>query len=233
MEISEPGAAQIKVLKSVVMNMNGNGITVVSFDVEGTLVTTDFSSAIWFELIPGRYSKRHGLNFEDATMKVRQAYDSIGDQHLEWYDVQYWFTRFDLGNADIAMEELQPRVQCYPDTKDVLEQLQNKYVLSVASGSPRPFLKHLLRDIEHHFSAIYSSTSDFQQVKTADFWAGMCRDLGVDPGQVIHVGDHLQFDFIEPASIGIKAFHLDRNREAGTAASLQSLSELTSLLQGT
>jgi len=215
------------------MRKTANGISVVSFDVEGTMVTTDFSSAIWFELIPGRYAHRYGLSFEEATTKVRQAYDSVGDQRLEWYDVQYWFTRFDLGDADIAMEELQPRVQYYTDTKDVLKRLQGRYTLSVASGSPRPFLKHLLRDIAHHFSAIYSSTTDFQQVKTADFWACMCRDLGVDPGQVIHVGDHMQFDFIEPASIGIKAFHLDRDRKAGAAKSLQSLSELTRLLAGT
>jgi len=196
-------------------------------------VTTDFSYAIWFELIPGRYSERHGLNFEEASMKVRQAYESVGDQRLEWYDVQYWFTRFDLGNADIAMEELQPRVQYYSDTKDTLNKLQDRYTLSVASGSPRPFLKHLLRDIEHHFSSIYSSTTDFQQVKTAEFWAGMCRDLDVDPGQVIHIGDHIQFDFIEPASIGIKAFHLDRDRKAGDAGSFQSLTELTHLLTST
>lgn len=226
------GATAIKVLKSVVMRKKDNGIAVVSFDVEGTLVTTDFSSAIWFEMIPERYSRRHGLNFEEATIKVRQAYDSIGDQRLEWYDVQYWFTRFDLGDADIAMEELQPRVQYYPDTQDVLKQLNKKYVLSVASGSPRPFLKHLLRDIEHNFRAVYSSTSDNQQVKTADFWAAMCRDLGVDPGQVIHIGDHMQFDCIEPASIGIRAFHLDRDGKTGTAGSLQSLNELTLLLAG-
>jgi HAD superfamily hydrolase (TIGR01549 family) len=221
----------IKVLKSVVMSKTANGITVVSFDVEGTLVTTDFSYAIWFEMIPQRYAERWGLSFEEATEKVRQTYDSVGDQHLEWYDVQYWFTRFDLGDADIAMEELQPRVHYFPDTKDVLKELQGRYTLSVASGSPRPFLKHLLRDIEHHFSAIYSSTTDFQQVKTADFWAGMCRDLGVDPGQVVHIGDHRQFDFLEPASIGIKAFHLDRDRKAGDAESLKSLSELTHLLE--
>jgi putative hydrolase of the HAD superfamily len=212
------------------MGKKDNSVKVVSFDVEGTLVTTDFSSAIWFEMIPERYSRRYGLNFEEATVKVRQEYDSIGDLRLEWYDVQYWFTRFDLGNADIAMEELQPRVRYYPDTKDVLKRLHNKYKLSVASGSPRPFLKHLLRDIEHNFSSIYSSTSDYQQVKTADFWAAMCRDLEVAPRQVIHVGDHMQFDFVEPASIGIRAFHLDRNRESGTADSLQSLNELISLL---
>jgi HAD superfamily hydrolase (TIGR01549 family) len=207
-----------------------NAIKVISFDVEGTMVTTDFSYAIWFEMIPQRYADRWGLSFEEATRKIKREYDSLGDQQIDWYDVQYWFTLFDLGKADIAMEELQPRVQYYHDTKDVLKQLQGRFTLSVASGSPRPFLKHLLRDIEHHFSAIYSSTTDFQQVKTAEFWTSMCRDLGVDPGQVVHIGDHMQFDFIEPSSIGIKAFHLDRDRKSDTTASLHSLSELTHLL---
>jgi HAD superfamily hydrolase (TIGR01549 family) len=212
------------------MKAADNALKVVSFDVEGTMVTTSFSYAIWFEMIPQRYAERWGLSFEDATHKIKHEYDSLGDQQIDWYDVQYWFTRFDLGEADIAMEELQPRVQYYPDTKDVLEQLHGRYKLSVASGSPRPFLKHLLRDIEHHFSAIYSSTTDFQQVKTADFWAGICRDLGVEPGQIVHIGDHRQFDFLEPASVGIQAYHLDREGKSGDTGSLQSLGQLVHLL---
>ena len=212
------------------MKAAGSAIKVVSFDVEGTMVTTDFSYAIWFEMIPQRYAERWGLSFAEATRKIKQEYDSLGDQHIDWYDVQYWFTRFDLGQADIAMEGLQPRVKYYPETKEVLKKLYGVYKLSVASGSPRPFLKHLLRDIEHHFSAVYSSTTDFQQVKTVEFWAGMCRDLDVEPGQVVHIGDHRQFDFLEPASIGIRAYHLDRDRKAGDTESLQSLTELVHLL---
>lgn len=202
----------------------------VSFDVEGTLVTTDFSYAIWFEMIPRRYAQRHGLDVEEATSRIRKEYDGVGDQRLEWYDVQYWFTRFDLGRADIAMEELQNRVNYYPDTKDVLENLSERYQLSVASGSPRPFLKHLLRDVEHKFSSVFSSTSDFKKVKTADFYREICSRLGVEAGQIAHVGDNVQFDFLEPASVGIKAFHLDREGTSGNPAALRSLSELADLL---
>jgi HAD superfamily hydrolase (TIGR01549 family) len=205
-------------------------IKVISFDVEGTMVTTEFSSAIWFEMIPQRYAARHGMGFKEATLRIREAYESVGAQRLEWYDVQYWFTRFDLGQADIAMEQLQHRVNYYPETRDVLNRLGRDYKLSVASGSPRPFLKHLLRDVEHNFSTIFSSTSDFQQVKTAEFYRGMCRQLGVEPRQVVHVGDNLQFDFSEPASVGIYSFHLDREGKTGNPASLRSLAQLTELL---
>ena len=212
------------------MKATKNAIKVVSFDVEGTMVTTDFSYAIWFEMIPQRYAQRWGLSFAQATRKIKQEYDSLGDQHIDWYDVQYWFTRFDLGRADVAMEGLQPMVRYYPETKDVLKSLHGKYKLSVASGSPRPFLKHLLRDTESHFSSIFSSTTDFRQVKTAEFYVNMCRRLQVEPEQVAHVGDHLQFDCIEPAGIGIHAYYLDREGKSGDPAAVRDLAQFAKTL---
>jgi len=196
------------------------------------MVTTDFSSAVWFEMIPQRYAERWGLSFEDATRKIKHEYNSLGDQQIDWYDVQYWFTRFDLGKADIAMEGLQPRVRYYPETKEVLKKLDGVYKLSVASASPRPFLKHLLRDTEHHFSRVFSSTTDFQQVKTAEFYLSMCRQLQVEPEQVVHVGDHLQFDCLEPASIGIRAYYLDREGKSGDPAAVRDLAQFAKILNG-
>jgi HAD superfamily hydrolase (TIGR01549 family) len=223
----------VKMLQfEIVMGLEKNDIKVISFDVEGTMVTTEFSAAIWFELIPQRYAKRHALNFDEAAKKIRQEYESVGDQRLEWYDVQYWFTRFDLGQADIAMEELQGRVNHYPETREVLNRLVKGYKLSVASGSPRPFLKHLLRDIEHNFSNVFSSTSDFRQVKTADFYEEMCLRLGVEPRQVVHIGDNRQFDFLEPAAVGINAFYLDREGKSNDPASLRNLGQLADLFDG-
>jgi putative hydrolase of the HAD superfamily len=214
------------------MSFGKNDVKVVSFDVEGTMVTTEFSAAIWFEMIPQRYARRHGLNFEEATTRIRQEYESVGEQRLEWYDVQYWFTRFDLGQADIAMEELQSRVNYYPETKEVLSRLVKGYKLSVASGSPRPFLKHLLRDTGHNFSSVFSSTSDFGKVKTADFYREMCKQLAVEPRQVVHIGDNRQFDFLEPASVGISAFYLDREGKSNDPAALRNLGQLADLLDG-
>jgi putative hydrolase of the HAD superfamily len=128
------------------------------------------------------------------------------------------------------MEELQPRVRYYPETREVLKKLDGVYKLSVASGSPRPFLKHLLRDTESHFSSIFSSTTDFQQVKTAAFYKNMCLRLQVDPEQVVHVGDHLQFDCLEPASIGIRAYYLDREGKSGDPAAVRDLAQFTATI---
>ena len=55
-------------------------IRVISFDVEGTLVTYDYSKTIWDKEIPRLYAKRKGLTFEKAEKIVRTEYKRIGEK---------------------------------------------------------------------------------------------------------------------------------------------------------
>jgi len=201
-------------------------VKVVSFDVEGTLVTPDFSYAIWFEAIPQSYAERNGLDFEQAKFLVQEEYGKVGDQRLEWYDVHYWFNKLGLGVPDPVMAGCSTRVQYYPEVQDVLISLNERYTLTVASGSPREFLFHLLRDIEHCFTNVFSSVSDYKQLKTPEFYRKICQVLGVRPDQVVHVGDNWQFDFLAPSEIGIHAFYLDRKGQDRKPNSLLTLAEL-------
>ena len=201
-------------------------IRIVSFDVEGTLVTPDFSYAVWFEAIPERYAERNGIEFEQARKLVEEEYGKVGDQRLEWYDIRYWFNKFDLGTPDPVMDRYRSRVCYYPEVKQVLSSLNGRYKLVVASGSTRDFLNHLLQDIEHQFARIFSSLSDYKQLKTSEFYSKMCKEMGARPEQVVHVGDNWQFDFIAPREAGIQAFHLKRQKQADLGNSLANLIEL-------
>jgi HAD superfamily hydrolase (TIGR01549 family) len=207
-------------------------IKIVSFDVEGTLVTSDFSYAVWFEAIPGRYAEKNDISLELARKAVEEEYRKVGDQRLEWYDIRYWFDKLGLGSPIPVMKKCQGRVRYYPDVKDVLSYLSDKYILAVASGSSRDFLEYLLKDIRHYFSCIYSSISDYQQLKTSRFYEQICQAMQVNPQKVVHIGDNWQFDFVTPAEIGIKAFHLDREGKLGKLNSLSSLLELKKQLIG-
>ena len=201
-------------------------IEIISFDVEGTLVTTDYSYAIWFEAIPQRYASKNDLDFERAKVLVEEEYAKVGDQRLEWYDIHYWFNRFGLGSPESVMAECSGRVAYYPEVNDLLSLLSERYMLTVASGSPREFLIHLLEDIKNNFTKIFSSVSDYKQLKTPDFYREMCNVLQVNPEQVLHVGDNWQFDFLAPSEIGIKAFYLDRTGKDTKPNILSNLVEL-------
>lgn len=207
-------------------------IKLVSFDVEGTLVTPDFSYAIWFEAIPERYAEKNGIDFEQAREIVEEEYRKVGEQRLEWYDIRYWFDKLDLDIPDPVMERCQSRVCYYPEVRDVLSSLSGRYKLVVASGSPREFLCHLLRDIEPYFTKVFSSVSDYKRLKTSEFYLEMCQAMEVQPGQVVHVGDNRQFDFVAPREVGIHAFYLDRKRQTNHRNSLANLTQLRAHLVG-
>jgi HAD superfamily hydrolase (TIGR01549 family) len=206
--------------------VNRGDIKVVSFDVEGTLVTPDFSYAVWFEAIPRRYAENNGINLEQARKTVEEEYRQVGDLRLEWYDVRYWFDKLGLGTPAPVMKSCESHVCYYPEVKEVLASLNEKYKLVVASGSTRDFLRYLLQDIEPYFSEIYSSITDYRQLKTAEFYLEMCRLLRVAPEQVVHIGDNWQFDFVAPSEIGIQAFYLDRKQQTNHQKSVASLLQL-------
>jgi HAD superfamily hydrolase (TIGR01549 family) len=203
-----------------------NEVKVISFDAEGTLVTPDFSYAVWFEAIPRQYAKKNGINIEQARKAVEEEYSKVGDQRLEWYDIRYWFNRLDLGTPASVLKRCQSRVCYYPEVEGVLYSLGERYKLVVASGSTREFLKHLLQDVEPYFSGIYSSITDYKQLKTPEFYLKMCRAMQVEPEQVVHIGDNWQFDFVAPSQVGIKAFHLDRKQQTDHQKSVASLLQL-------
>ena len=207
-----------------------NEIEVVSFDVEGTLVTPDFSYAVWYEAIPQLYARSRGIGYKEAKQRVEEEYAKVGDQRLEWYEVGYWFNYFGLGTPEAALRSCEERVRYYPEIFEVLEQLSRKYELVIASGSAREFLNHLLKDVKLYFARIFSSISDYRQLKTKDFYLEVCRELNVLPSQVVHVGDNWQFDYDNPRQVGIQAFHLDRNGQAYSGKSVENLRQLQSCL---
>jgi len=197
----------------------------ISFDAEGTVVTPDFSQTIWHEAIPALYARRKGLDLAQAKKCIAEEYSRIGDQRLEWYDIEYWFSYLGLGSSEPVIQSCLGKIAHYPEVIEVLSSLANEYKLIVASGTPLELLDCLLRDIKHYFVRIFSSISHYKQLKSPDFYLKVCEEMGVKPSQVIHVGDNWQFDFLNARQAGINALYIDRSGSNHR----ESLSDLTQL----
>jgi FMN phosphatase YigB (HAD superfamily) len=204
-------------------------IELISFDAEGTVVTPDFSQAIWHEAIPALYAQKQGLDFAQAKRQIAEEYERIGDQRLEWYDIEYWFSYLGLGSSEPVIQSCLDKIAYYPEVTEVLSSLASEYKLIVASGTPLELLYLLLREVKPYFVRIFSSVSHYRQLKSPDFYLSICEEMDVEPSQVTHVGDNWQFDFLNARQAGVNALYLDR---AGRnhQKSLSNLTQLKRLL---
>jgi FMN phosphatase YigB (HAD superfamily) len=204
-------------------------IELISFDAEGTVVTPDFSQAIWHEAIPALYAQKQGLDFDQAKRRIAEEYGKIGDQRLEWYDIEYWFSYLGLGPSEPVIQNCLCKISYYPEIIEVLSSLASEYELIVASGTPLELLHLLLRDVKTYFIRVFSSISHYKQLKSPDFYLKICEEMGIKPSQVIHVGDNWQFDFLNARQAGMNALHIDRSGR-NHQESLSDLTQLKNLL---
>jgi FMN phosphatase YigB (HAD superfamily) len=190
-------------------------IKVLSFDFDGTLVTHGFADAFWLECVPRLYARRHHASFEDATKVLFKEYEKIGDNRIEWYDPGYWFDRFDLKTDwKKALTRSRTYAAVYPEVQGVVERLSKHYTLIISSNAKKEFIDVQLAhtNLAGCFSRVFSSTSDFHTVKKVrDFYEMITRELHIAPEEMVHVGDHKDFDYREPKRHGIIAYFLDRD----------------------
>ena len=209
-----------------------NIIKIISFDLYQTLTTADFINCVWHQAIPSLYAARNHLAFTEARTIVEAEYAGVSDKTLDWYDIRYWVNRFQLGNHEIVLECCRDKVALYPETVEVLSSLNAEYPLIIASSMPREFMPPILTGINHLFTRIFSSFSDYRQLKTVEFYKAVCQELHVRPQEILHTGDDWEEDFIIPQKIGIHAVHLDRTGQPGPS-SITDLCQLKARLADT
>jgi HAD superfamily hydrolase (TIGR01549 family) len=187
----------------------------ISFDLDSTLIDPSYTTYVWEIGVPRLYAKKHNISLSEAISIVTAEYDRIGDSALEWYDIKYWFEYLKLpGRWENLLEEYRDKIQPFPEVKEVMEDLVQHHDLIVTSNAAREFVEVELREagIEGYFIRVFSATSDFGQLKKSrQFYERICEIMGIEPANAIHVGDHYEFDYLVPRTLGIEAYFLDRH----------------------
>ena len=187
-------------------------IRILSFDLEGTLVDNNFSRLVWEEGLPALYAEEKGISIESALKRVMEEYDKIGPERIEWYDLRYWFRRFELrANWKSLLERFKDCVGIYPEVRGVLARLGKDYELIIVSNTSRDFIDLQTKKLNPYFRRIFSAPTDYGVLKSPELYVRICSELGVKPQEMVHVGDHRSFDFTAPREVGITAFFLDRS----------------------
>lgn len=212
---------------------------VVSFDADGTVVSSNYVNKFWFQELPKVYAEKKGIEFEEAREELLEFYEEIGDEDIRWYRPEYWFERFGLEpEPQEVIERIREpeNVEFYPDALEVIDKFKDDYALIVTSNSPRTFLDYALKELGDSFEAVYSCVSDFGEVKKDEsVYRRVTDSLDVKGEEMVHVGDHWCFDYKAPRKIGIDTFYIDRtggNDNKGADGVLKDMREMIERVDG-
>jgi putative hydrolase of the HAD superfamily len=206
-----------------------NTLKIISFDVDGTLVDLEYNNLIWFKEIPQLVAQKKKIGFEESIKFVQDEYNKLGEHNLNWYDIKYWISYFGLEvSYKKILEKYEPQVKIFPDVVPTLKELKKDFVLISITAMPREFLVPKMKKLKKYFKYIFSALSDFKELKNSEIYRKVCQKLKVKPEQILHIGDHWEFDYLAAKKIGMKVLFLDRTnikKEEFIINSLQQIKE--------
>jgi len=189
---------------------------VISFDLDGTLVDLDFDFHLWFEELPRLYSEQNGVPLKDAKELMRSEYDRIGMQSREWYDICFWVKHHNLKvDPQKIVKDLSHKISVFPDALPTLKKFKSqKRRMVVFSNTPKMFLdiKIKVDGLEGFFERSISVYSDYSKIKSNEgVFSQLAQELGVEPCEILHIGDSYKSDYVPATKEGCSAILLDRN----------------------
>jgi len=186
-------------------------LRIISFDMDGTLVSPRYTDQVWLEGMPLLYARRHGLSLEEAKKKVYDEYMSVGTGDLRWYSMEHWLEYFEITDCpSLLLDRYRHHIEIYPETESVLKDLWRRFDLVVTTNGAREFLDMQISSLAGYFKATFSTTGDFGMVKSPEAYRKLCLHLQVRPEEVLHVGDNRSFDYQMAKEAGLRALYLDR-----------------------
>jgi putative hydrolase of the HAD superfamily len=105
--------------------------------------------------------------------------------------------------------------EAYPEVPSVLEKLQRRFELAVISnfdGRLRFILQHL--SISKYFGHVFVSSELGADKPDPEIYRRALKFIGLQPNEVLHVGDDPERDWEAASSAGLSIFRLDRQKNS-------------------
>jgi putative hydrolase of the HAD superfamily len=209
-----------------------NTLKIISFDVDGTLVDLEYNELIWFKEIPELVAKKRKISFEKSLKFVCEEYSKLGEYNLNWYDINYWISYFELEiSPKKIFKKYEPQVKIYPEVIPLLKELKKNFILIVITAMPREFLIPKMKKLEKYFKFSFSALSDFKELKNSEIYSKISKTLNVCPEQILHIGDHWEFDYLAAQKAGMNAVYLDRSNTKKGKLIIHNLEEVKKIVE--
>ena len=147
-----------------------------------------------------------------------------------FYD-RYGVCRNAEADADALLAGAYER-EVYPETKDVLTALKEKYLLFIGSNTDNDVLESVMRKNNITVDKVYTSENLKCYKPNPQFFTHILKDNGLSPQEVWFVGDSVTDDILGPKSVGMKTVWVDRSGAGGDYGQDKAVLDLKELITG-
>jgi putative hydrolase of the HAD superfamily len=88
-----------------------------------------------------------------------------------------------------------------------------------------------MKKLEKYFKFSFSALSDFKELKNSEIYSKISKSLNVHPEQILHVGDHWEFDYLAAQKAGMNAIYLDRSNIKKGKNVINNLGEVKKIIE--
>ena len=122
---------------------------------------------------------------------------------------------FELSGGDVNLIEpayevfyaARNQVECYPDALDALARIAARVPIAAVSNGNADLVRI---GLDHHFAFQLGSREHGAAKPEASIFHAACERLGLAPGEVLHVGDHVDMDVMGALDAGLRACWINR-----------------------
>lgn len=182
--------------------------TTVAFDLDGTLsdweaairsTTPEHAEAV-LAVLDGLHPRQDGWMVDGAHYRL------FVDGEAIWAEV--------LGSAERGAEAAERfmdgfRAVAFAEVDAVLDGLADRFRLALVTNSPRAHAALDDMGLAHHFDAVVEIPPDLRKPRPEGFWHAAER-LGVDPVDLVYVGDSYRCDIVAGLEAGVRPVWVDR-----------------------
>jgi putative hydrolase of the HAD superfamily len=88
-----------------------------------------------------------------------------------------------------------------------------------------------MKKLGKYFQYKFSAISDFKELKNSEIYSKISQTLKVNPEEILHIGDHWEFDYLAAQKAGMNTLYLDRSNTKKGKYIINSLEEVKKIIE--
>ena len=122
--------------------------------------------------------------------------------------------------------------EAYPETKDVLHDLMENYLVFIGSNTDNDVLECVMQNNNVTVHKVYTSENLKCYKPSGHFFTQILDDSALSANEVLFIGDSVTDDIMGPKAIGIKTVWIDRDGVGGDFGQDYTITNLNELING-